>query len=185
MCNSSVRTLAAAFLLAALTACSPRLDWREMPAADGAVQVAFPARPHSETRELPVAGQPVPFTLTAAAAADAVFAVGYMDLPADVAADPAQREQYVAAMEDSLARNLQADQTQRRAVQVRHVRNPSQPPLPADELELHGTPNGESAWMLARILLVENRLIEVAAVGRTESLTPDAARMFVDSLRVQ
>lgn len=183
MCNFSPRALLAIVIVTAFTACSPALDWREMPAADGTVRVAFPARPKSETRPLSIAGEPVPFTLTAATVKGAVFAVGYLDLPASLVDDEEKRQQYKQALEDSLARNLQAEDIQRRAVSVRHAHG--QKEVAADELELHGEPADTPTWMLARVLLVENRLIEVAAVGPEKALTPDAARTFVDSLRVQ
>ncbi len=183
MSHFSLRALVIAAIAMSFTACSPALDWREMTAADGAVRVAFPARPHSQTRSLPVAGVPVPFTLTAATVDGAVFAVGHLDLPEGIASDETQRRQYKQVLEDSLTRNLQAGEAQRRAIQVRYVHGTRT--QEGDELELHGEPAGKPAWLLARVLVVGNRLIEVAAVGPQDTLTPDAARTFVDSLRVQ
>jgi len=182
MFNSSLRLLGAATMLVLMVACSPSLDWREMSAADGSVRVAFPAKPRSETRPLPVEGRELPFTLTAATVKGAVFAVGYLDLPANVADDTEKREAYRRALEDSLTRNLQAGDVHREQVPVRRVAGSST--LQADELELHGEPAGEPAWLLARILLVNDRLIEVAAVGTESALSNETARTFVDSLRV-
>lgn len=182
MFNSSLRAFGAAILLTLLTACTPEHNWREMPAADGAVRVAFPSRPHSETRDLPLAGESVPFTLTAAMVGNTVFAVGHLDLPATTADTTLEQARYKQVLEDSLARNLQASQVERRSVQVRGVAGNRL--HAADEIEVRGEPGGKPAWLLARIVLVGNRLIEVAAVGPTDELTNQTARTFVDSLRL-
>lgn len=182
MCNSSLRAFGAAILLALLAACTPEHNWREMPAADGAVRVAFPSRPHAETRELPIAGESVPFTLMASVVGNTVFAVGHLDLPPHVAGTTAEQAKYRQVLEDSLARNLQAKDMERRTVQVRQAAGNRT--READEIEVHGEPGGKPAWLLARIVTVENRLIEVAAVGPTAELTEQTARTFMDSLRL-
>lgn len=184
MCNALRHVLVALTSVLVLGACSPQLDWRELSAADGVVRVAYPAKARSETRPLAIAGQELPFTLTAAAVGRAVFAVGHVDLPAEVAGDAAVRAQYVHAMEESLARNIGADAIERRDVEIRHVRGAAGPSVAAHEIELHGTPHEQPSWLLARILLVGNRLIEVAAVGPEDELSAEVARTFVDSLRV-
>jgi len=183
MCNV-YRRVVAILALVVLAACSPRLDWRELSAADGMVRVAFPAKAHSQTRPLDVGGEELPFTLTAATVGRAVFAVGYMDLP-PTAQDETTRQRYIQALEDSLAQNLAAERIERRSVEIRHVRGGDAPAAPGHELELHGTPNEQPAWMLARILLLGDRLIEVAAVGPEADLEREAAQTFVESLRVQ
>lgn len=186
MCNiTRRRALAASVFLAAglLGACTPTFNWREMPAADGVVVVAFPARPQTETRTLPVAGGSAAFTLTAAEVDGAIFAVGHIVLPPAI--DAADRDRYRAALEDSLARNLNATERTRRDVQIRAAGHGNRPALPAHELEYAGSPGGEPAWLLARVVLVGNRLIEVAAIGPRRALSEDTARIFIDSVRMQ
>lgn len=182
MFNSSLRALGAAILLTLLAACTPEHNWREMPAADGAVRVAFPSRPQSETRDLPLGGESVPFTLTASVVGNTVFAVGHLDLPPGTADTAAEQARYKQVLEDSLARNLQASGMERRNVQVRGVAGNRL--HAADEIEVRGEPGGKPAWLLARIVMVGNRLIEVAAIGPAEELTTQTARTFVDSLRL-
>lgn len=182
MCNSSLRAFGAAILLTLLAACTPEHNWREMPAAEGSVRVAFPSRPQSETRELPLAGETVPFTLMASVVGNTVFAVGHLDLPPGVADTELEQTRYKQVLEDSLTRNLQASGMERRNVQVRAAAGKRL--HAADEIEVHGEPGGKPAWLLARIVLVGNRLIEVAAVGPTDELTTQTARTFVDSLRL-
>lgn len=184
MCNLMFQSRAVLLLLACLmAACTPTYNWREMPAADGAVQVAFPARPQTQTRELPVGDTRLPFTLTAATVGDAVFAVGHLVLPEG--ADAATRERYRQALEDSLARNLQATETARRDVQIRAAGHGGRASTAAHELELRGAPQGMPAWMLARVVVSGNRLIEIAAVGPADALSEDVARTFIDSVRMQ
>ena len=186
MCNITRRRglLALALVASGLAgACTPALNWREMPAADGVVIVAFPARPQTETRTLPVAGSSAPFTLTTAQVDGAIFAVGHIVLPAAI--DAADRDRYRAALEDGLARNLQATERTRRDVQIRAAGHGTRSPVPAHELEFSGSPNGEPAWLLARVVLVGDRLIEVAALGPRRALSEETARTFIDSVRMQ
>lgn len=185
MCNLLRNLFAALACLLVLGACSPKLDWRELSAADGVVRVAYPAKANSQTRPLAIAGRELPFTLTAAAVGRAVFAVGHVDLPPEVAQDETTRALYVQALEESLAQNIGADAIERRNIEIRHVRGAAGPGVAGHEIELHGTPNEQPSWILARILMVGNRLIEVAAVGPEAELPADVARSFVDSLRVQ
>src|SRR5690606_5785252 len=129
------RAFGAAILLTVLTACTPEHNWREMPAADGAVRVAFPSRPQSEARKLPLAGESVPFTLTASVVGKSVFAVGHLDLPVGAADTAADQNRYKQLLEDSLARNLQTSDLERRNVQVRQIAGNRL--HPADEIEVH------------------------------------------------
>src|SRR5690606_31941965 len=110
-------TLATLLALACLAACTPEMNWREMPAAEGALRVAFPARPTEAVRELPAGEHALAFHLMAAKAGDGVFAVGHARLPPGL--DETQRASLQQALEASLARNLQADDMRRRSVSVR------------------------------------------------------------------
>lgn len=184
MCNALRHIAIALSCLFVFGACSPQLDWRELSAADGVIRVAYPAKARSETRPLIIAGQELPFTLSAAAVGRAVFAVGHVDLPPEVVADDSQRARYVRAMEESLAKNISAEAIERRDVEILNVRGAAGRSVPAHEIELHGLPNEQPAWILARILLVGNRLIEVAAVGPQDELSADVAHSFVNSVRV-
>lgn len=168
-----------------MAGCSPQFDWRELSAADGVLRIAFPGKPRSETRQLPIAGIELPFTLAAVEAGGSLFAVGYIDLPPEVVKNRDDAQDYIRTLEESLTRNLQGEQTARNQVQIRYAYDPGRAPLAADEFEVHGNPAGQPMWLLGRVLLVGNRLIEVAAIGAEKTLTRETARTFVDSMRLQ
>jgi hypothetical protein len=79
-----IRTTAGA-LAAALAACTPALDWREVRPADSDALVMFPCKPQRFARRLPLAGAHVEMRLASCTAQQATFAIGYATL-----ADPRQ-----------------------------------------------------------------------------------------------
>lgn len=132
-----------------------------------------------------VAGYELPFTMSATQAGGAVFAVGYMDLPPETLQDRELAAEIIKAVGYSLARNLQGEPVTRGQVEVRYAHDPGRTPLTAEEFEVHGNPAGEPMWLLGRVLVVGNRLIEVAALGPESALSREAARTFLNSMRVQ
>jgi hypothetical protein len=75
-------------LLAALAACSPALDWREVRVDGDALVAQFPCRPDRRIREVPVAGHRVRMEMTACSAEGNTFAASHfaVDEPANVSA---------------------------------------------------------------------------------------------------
>lgn len=180
---SAIR-LAAAAVVFLLAACTPRFDWREMPLADGALTVAFPAKPTTERRTLDLGGHALEFSMTTAQVDDALFAVGYARLPAAVAADPALERGVIAAMENSLQAGLKATEVVRRPIELVSRSVSRAGPVMADELELHGKPGATPIWMLARVGVAYGWAMQVVAVGPEDGLPREAAHTFVESLRI-
>ncbi|GAA5232827.1 hypothetical protein GCM10025795_11300 [Verticiella sediminum] len=179
MCRLAWLALAAL----ALAACTPTYNWREMPVADGALRVAFPGKPDTQTRELPLGEHPMTFQLTAAEAGGAVYAVGHGRMPAGMAPD--QRAALREALEQSLSANLQAARTERRTAVVRHAAGAARPGLTVDEIEIQGEAGEQAVWLLAQVFVLGDRLVEVAAIGPQAKLSRETARTFLDSLRLQ
>ena len=71
--------------LAAIVACSPSYNWRELDVADGHVRAAFPDTVKTETR---VDTMTMPVTMASAKVGDGMFAVVSAPLPAEIAASP-------------------------------------------------------------------------------------------------
>lgn len=69
---------------AALAACSPALDWRDVAVAEGTLAVSLPCKPEQAQRNVELAGQPVELRMTGCEANGATFAVACA-----VLADPA------------------------------------------------------------------------------------------------
>lgn len=161
--------LAAALSAFVLTACSPTYDWREINVADGAAQAAFPAKVRTEKRTVSLGGQKVDFSLAAASVHDGVFAVGHARLPAGAAADPASRAALGAALMRSLYENLQ-------------VQPPASFPAYGEPIEIHGNAGGKPVWLLARVWVQGDMLVEAVATGSEQGLPAEQAREFVKSL---
>lgn len=170
-------------LLAALAACSPKFDWREMPTAEGAVRVTFPARPRPDRREVDIAGHTLPLTFDIAPVDSSIFAVGYIVLPDSIMNDPAELARVADAFEDVLRANLRGTLTYRREVSLKQVPSDTRKVLRAVELEVHGTAANMPSWMLGRVYVLGNHLIEVVALGREDELPREAAETFVQSVR--
>lgn len=178
-----IRLALAALLLACLASCTPEMNWRELPAADGALRVAFPARPTEAVRELPAGQHALTFHLTAAKAGEGVFAVGHARLPPGL--DEARRAALREALETSLARNLQAGEVQRRSVSLRPLPGSTRPAMTVDELEIRGIAGDAPAWVMARVFVLDEQIVEVAVIGPEDARLREAARSFLDSLRLR
>ncbi|WP_459616684.1 hypothetical protein [Bordetella sp. 2513F-2] len=158
--------------LLGLAACSPEYDWRELDVAEGRAQAAFPARVQTETREVPLGGHTLRFSLTAAQVRRAVFAVGYAPLPAGVAGDPAASRALGEALMQSLYANLGADA-------------PQSLPAYGEPIEVHGQVDERRSWLLARVWVANGMLIEAVAAGTEENLPERQAREFVQGVRLR
>lgn len=72
-------------MLSALAACSPALNWRNVPVPEGALTITLPCKPDHATRAVELAGAPAELSMTGCDADGATFAVSHLLL-----ADPAQ-----------------------------------------------------------------------------------------------
>ncbi len=169
-----------------LSGCSPTYDWRELPAAGGAVQVAFPGRPATDSRELSMAGRSVTFEVAAAQAAGATFAVGHMTLPASalqsVDLPELTPDAVVDVLVQSLVRGFPPDAVSRSQVVVRRLRASEGAPVQAIEVAAL-QPDG--LRLLARVLYHDERWIQIVALGPADRLDAETARWFVDTMRLQ
>lgn len=95
--------LAALFLLIAVAACAPALDWREVRPESTSLIAMFPCKPSRQTRELPLAGARVRMELLACEAGGATWALSHAEL-----GDATRVGASLAALNESLAANLGA-----------------------------------------------------------------------------
>ncbi|MGJ7492962.1 hypothetical protein [Variovorax sp. ZT4R33] len=87
------RTLAVApVLAAALAACSPTFNWREVPVGDAGLVAMLPCKPDRATRSVPLGGATVDVEVVGCEAGGATFAVAHAR-----AADTAQAEAWLLA----------------------------------------------------------------------------------------
>ena len=159
----------AAFTLV-LAGCSPEYNWRELDAADGLARAAFPARMQSETRPLVLANTEVSFTLSVATVKGAMFAVGGAPFPEAVKRDPAQRVAIGQALGEAAYANLGATPPQT---------------LPTDgtPFEVRGGGARADTWLLMRIWVTDDAVVEAMALGSDTTLPADRAREFADQVK--
>ncbi len=169
-----------------LVGCSPAHEWRELPAADGAVQVTFPGKPSTDSRDLPMAGRLVTFKISAVEAAGATFAVGHMTLKPEELQQSGLPEltddEITDALVQSLVRGFDSQDVITSEVAVRRLRAPTDTGATAVEV-LAEQPEG--LRLLARVFHHQDQWIQVVAVGPSSRLDTETARWFVDSLRLQ
>ncbi|MBS0448972.1 MAG: hypothetical protein JSR59_23860 [Proteobacteria bacterium] len=94
--------------LAALTACTPALDWRELTPEGADVVAMFPCSPNHHERALRLAahaGSQLSMQMLVCSADDATYAIGYVDV-----ADPAQVGPVLAELREAALRNIDAAQ---------------------------------------------------------------------------
>jgi hypothetical protein len=89
--------------MAASTACSPELDWREVRPGGGHVVALFPCKPDALTRRLQLAGAKVDMTLHACVAGGSTYALSYADV-----ADPARVDPVLDALASAARANIAA-----------------------------------------------------------------------------
>lgn len=163
------RYAAVAALLVALSACSPRYNWREVPVAAGAVAAAFPDKPETRRRVLPYEGGKVEFFLTAAQVGDTVFAVGYAPWPAAMRGDAAAQSAFGRAVMTSLYRNLDAAP-------------PEQLPGFGQRFAVGGRSPKGPARMEARLWLLPDGLVEGLVTASAHSYPQHEADDFFRAL---
>jgi hypothetical protein len=163
------RYAAVAALLAALAACSPRYNWREVSVAAGAATAAFPDKPETQRRALPYEGGQVEFFLTAAQVDGAAFAVGYAPWPAAMRGDAAAQAAFGRAVMSSLYRNLDAAP-------------PAQLPGFGQRFAIGGRSPKGAARMEARLWLLPDGLVEGLVSASARSYPQHEADEFFRAL---
>ena len=82
-----VRPRLAVCLIAALVACSPALNWRELRGETGGLALQLPCKPDRATRSVPLGGEPTELVVAGCATGGATFALMAARLPAGRDAD--------------------------------------------------------------------------------------------------
>lgn len=99
-----LRLALAAPLLAALLACSPALNWRELALAGSSAHALLPCKPDRTTRSVPLGGAPTELSVAGCDAAGATFAVMTATVPAGQPPDAV-----LAGWQQATLANMQAD----------------------------------------------------------------------------
>jgi len=184
---------APALLLAlCLAACSPRFDWRDVAPPDSGCMVALPGKAQTTRRDIELADISVPMAMTATGVGATLFAVGAARLPASLTSDAAATQRTLDYFSDALVRNVGGTRQSLPApTYAAHfllghaLRASAALQTAAAAPENHKGGNGRSAPQLyARLLLVDDRLYQLVAIGAPADLPPEAIETFFTSFRL-
>ena len=175
--------LVALFLLG----CTESLNWREVSLLfyeDGVAVgvVHLPSKPTTQTRTLPLAGEPRELRLLASSVQGRVFAVGSVKVSAEAQVASVQKE-----LLQAMLRNLgqKPEQITRKIEQlipdVLTARSGKR--IPVYVLEEQGVlPSGEAGQLVMKVFALHGIVYELLALGPKDEVLSDAAAYFMTSL---
>ena len=173
------RPIAAALLLAA---CSQELDWRETRLAHAAV--LLPGRAQTVTRAVPFEGQTLAVTMTSTGVGAAMFAIGEVELPPQVAGDAAAQARVIAYFRVALVRHIGGSVSASVAASVVLPAGSSHRFMQGQSVQAQGrTADGRPAALAARFFIVDDRLFQLVALGGDGGVGSQALDTFFTSFR--
>jgi hypothetical protein len=160
-------------LCAALAACAPALNWREVRPEGSGAQLLFPCRPDVQERRVALAGPPVRLSLQVCTAADLTWALAHADV-----ADPGRVAPALAALLSGAAANLGAAASAFAAQTV-----PGATPQAASgRSRLSGKlPDGRPVQMQVLVFAHGTRVFQASVVGGV--LPDEAVEAYLTSIR--
>lgn len=170
---ANARPLVAAWGLAALTACSPTLDWRETQFDGSGIVASFPCRPDRYARVVTVAGTKVQMDMLTCAAGGATYALSFFDV-----ADPAAVTPALADLRALATAHLGAATPQAAPLEIKGMT----PNAQAARLSIAGhLPDGSAVQESAALFVKGLRVYQATAIGG--KLAPEALDTFFTSLK--
>lgn len=173
-----LRSLAPRALLvlvpAALVACSPTLDWRQVRPEDSRVSMMFPCKPATQVRRLSLGGREVRMTLHVCSAGGQAWALSWADV-----ADPARLGDAMAELQRGAAVNIGAAPVEGTPLSVRGAT----PHAGSTRQQLSGLrPDGRPVTLASAVFAYGTVVYQATVLGET---LPDAAtQTFFAALQV-
>ena len=160
---------------AALAACAPELDWRELSVPEGRFAVLLPGKAQHESRTLNTAAGALTMTMYAFSLKQGSMGVAYTDYPAAALAAEHGREQLDAAR-DALLRNIGGG--------VRSEEDISIEGFPGRQVYAEGQAGAQGVLLKARFVAVGNRLYQIAYIGAKDGVAMADVDMFLTSFKL-
>lgn len=174
------RTLHRAALVltcAALLACSPTFDWRDV--RDQGATALFPDKTQSVARGVELGGVSVTMTMQATRVAGLSFALARVDLPAG--ADAATlRPKVLAGLREALGRNINGKVVAQGKVNVARVERGAAP-IEGEFIEAAGQGGGQALSLQARLVGTDTRVWQIAVYGGRDDMAKPVAREAVET----
>ncbi len=172
---TGLRAIAAILVCAALSACAPELNWREVHGNDAHFTVLLPSKPATHAREIDLGGLKVEMSMTGAAVDELSLVVASAQV-----AEASQRAAALAAMQQAMLRNIRATKHTKKAVTLKGG-------APATEIVAEGQAarDGRTLVMHARFAARGERVYQAVALGPRDKLSAEAAETFLGSLALR
>jgi hypothetical protein len=160
---------------AALAACTPELDWRELTAPEGRFAVLLPGKARRESRLLDTPAGALTMTMYSYSLKQGTMGVAYTDYPAAVLATDHGRAE-VDAARDALLRNIRGGVPLEEDIAIAG--------FAGRQVYAEGRAGDEAALLKARFLAVGSRLYQIAYLGAKDGLDMADVDMFLTSFRL-
>lgn len=171
--NGLKRCCQAPIILLALSACTPRFDWRSVPLPDTQLVAELPCRPGRFQRDATVAGTPLKLFMLSCEVGGITYGVATADV-----GDPRRVDAVLHALRDSAASSIRSSDSPAGALNM-----PGATPFSGNSsAHLHGRrPDGETIDETIRVFGRGTRVFQASAIGAT--LPEAAVRPFEEGLR--
>ena len=156
---------------AALAACTPELDWRELSVPEGRFAVLLPGKARHESRAISSAAGAHTMTMYAYSLKHGTMGVAYIDYPAAAVA-----AEQMAAARDALLRNIQGAVGSEEDIKVDG--------FPGRQVYAEGRAGARDALLKARFVVAGNRLYQIAYVGAKDGVAMTDIDMFLTSFKL-
>ncbi len=162
-------------VMAALTGCSPTLDWREVRPDGAGVEGLFPCKPSTDVRTVALDGARVRMTLLSCAAGDVTWALMFADV-----ADPARVASGLAALRAASASNLGGTPQVLGALEVVGMT----PNASAERVRIQGViPDGRQMTLETGFFVRGTHVFQASVMGST--VPGDGAATFFEGFKLR
>jgi hypothetical protein len=180
-------------------ACSPALDWRESRHGELGFVVSLPGKPLVAARDIAFDGATLPMTMVSVGREGTLFAVGVAQLPAAAVADAAAVQQTTGRFAESLRRNVHATvppadgavavPSLTRSFAAGRLLRADTAFSARGDMGSTGSPGAvggkaRAVHLYARLVVADDRLYQLVALGSAEQLTAQALDTFFQSFRL-
>ena len=164
-----IRLVPTLLFAAALAACSPDYNWRQVQNSDAAYTALFPAKPASHAQDINLDGIRTTMSMTAADVNGVLFAIGSAEL-----ADPALVQPALKAMKTAMVRNIGGAIASDKAVAG---------PTPFNDVVADGSRNGRPIRLTARFAAHKKRVYQAVVIGAPQDVPAEAVETFLTSFK--
>lgn len=164
----------------ALSACSPKYNWRDYVSPQAPYRVMFPGKPATYTRSIDLDGMRVDMTMTATEVEGAMYAVGTAQAP-----DAARAQAALSAIETALVRNIGATATREKSSADASVSNGTANSSSSSDVSANGVLNGVPMRLVGHFESHGRRIYQVVVMGPAKSIETEPADQFISSFKVE